>query len=231
MLPLATLVFLVLAVLSGLSVSNRAGVDTFQHFEVFGSGFQRLKNFMASVLYLELDKYHHIEMYQGVSWTEATDYLPQMWLITHLDPHFTDVYTDAAFHLAVNLGQVEEGMAFIREGVANNPDSLDVRFEYAYLLWVTGTGTGNDILKETLAYRDLLRRAEGDLRNPYYESSSATIMAEFFQAETDSLNPYYLFYSRRASFVRLATQQGLFYPDYLSPPPHYFAVQNNGGSI
>ncbi len=219
--PAAALLFLFLAFVCGSSVSQRVDVDTSQHLQVFGSGFQRLKHFFASVLYLQLDDYHHIAMYQGIPWTQNTDYLPQMWLIAKLDPHFTDVYTDAAYHLAINLGMVEEGMDFIKEGAVSNPDSLDIRFELAYLLWRTNDGTPEDIISETIAYRTLLRRAGGDSKQPYNESSSATIMAEVIEAHSDSLNPYSLFYRTRASFVRHAKRAGLFYPDSVSTPPEY----------
>ncbi|MCK5133934.1 MAG: hypothetical protein KAR40_17515 [Candidatus Sabulitectum sp.] len=228
-LPLTAVVFLTLAVISGASVSRRASVDTFQHIELLGSGFQRMKHFAASALYLQLDDYHHIEMYQGIPWSSVTDYLPQMWLIARLDPTFTDVYTDAAYHLAINLGSVEEGMDFIREGVRCNPDSLDVRFEYAYLLWETGTGTTEEIIDETLAYRSLLRRVNGDIDHTYNEPSSATLLAEVFETRADSLDPYSLFYRRRTFFVRNAIREGLYYPDYMSPPPEYLNSEKMDG--
>lgn len=227
----AAIVFLFLAIISGTSISRKASVDTFKHIEVFGSGFQRLRHFTASALYLQLDDYHHIAQYQGADWTEVTDYLPQMWLIAKLDPTFTNVYTDAAYHLAINLGCVEEGMDFIKQGVYNNPDSLDVRFEYAYLLWETGAGTSENILDETFAYRSLVRRVNGDFYNSYNEPSSATILAEVFEARTDSLNPYSLFYRRRSIFVRNAIRQGLYYPDYLSPPPDYLNSEKMDGML
>jgi len=228
LLSAAALVLLFLSAVSGSSVSQRVSVDTSQHLQVFGSGFQRMKHFFASVLYLQLDDYHHIAMYQGIPWTENTDYLPQMWLIAKLDPHFTDVYTDAAYHLVINLGMVEEGMSFIEEGARNNPDSLDIRFELAYLLWRTDDGTSEDIINETIAYRTLLRRAGGDSRQPYNESSSATIMAEAMEAQSDSLNPYSLFYRTRTSFVRQAKRAGLFYPDSVSAPPPECLRQMDG---
>ncbi len=217
----ASLVILALAVFSGAIVSERVQIDTFRHVEAVGSGFQRLRHFIASALYLQLDDYHHIEMYQGIPWSQATDYLPQMWLIAKLDPHFTDVYTDAAFHLAVNLGQVEEGMDFIREGLRFNPDSLDVRFQYTYLLWATGTGETGEVLRESLAYRSLLRRNEGHSGEPYCEPSSATMIAEAIKAETDSLNPYAHLYESRAVFMRNSIRAGLYYPGYLGEPPDY----------
>ncbi len=229
LLPLTAALFLVLAVISGTSVSRRASVDTFQHIEVFGSGFQRLKHFIASALYLQLDDYHHIEMYQGIPWYTVTDYLPQMWLIARLDPTFTNVYTDASYHLAINLGRVEEGMDFIREGIRNNPDSLDVRFEYSYLLWKTGAGSGNEIINEVLDYRTLMRRSGGDTDRSYNEPSSATLLAEVFEAKTDSLNPYSLFYRRRSFFIRDAIREGLYYPYRTSPPPDFLTAENTEG--
>ncbi|MCD4707105.1 MAG: hypothetical protein K8S62_05145 [Candidatus Sabulitectum sp.] len=228
-LPVIAAIFLTLAVISGTSVSRRASIDTFQHIEVFGTGLQRLKHFIASALYLQLDDYHHIEMYQGIPWSSVTDYLPQMWLIARLDPTFTDIYTDAAYHLAINLGSLEEGMDFIREGVQNNPNSLDVRFEYAYLLWETDTGNEERIIDETLIYRALVRRINGDIDNPYNEPSSATIMAEVFKAETDSLNPYSIFYRRRSTLIRGAMREGLYYPDYMSPPPEFLTAESMEG--
>ncbi len=229
-LPAAALIFLVLSVVSGTAVSRKASVNTFEHIEVLGSGLQRLKHFIASALYLQLDDYHHIAQFQGASWTEVTDYLPQMWLIAKLVPNSTDFYTDAAYHLAINLGSVEAGMDFIREGTANNPDSLDVRFEYAYLLWETGAGTPGEIIYETLAYRSLVRKSNGDVNHSYNEPSSSTLLAEVFEARADSLNPYSLFYRRRSFFVREAISQGVYYPDYLSPPPVYLNYEKMDGT-
>ena len=224
LLAASAALFLFLAVTAGISVSSRASIDTFEHIQALGSGFQRLKHFTASALYLQLDDYHHIEQFQGTSWTEVTDYLPQMWLIAKLDPSFTNVYTDAAYHLAINLGHVEEGMDFIREGVRNNPDSLDVLFEYAFLLWRTGIGSHEEIIDETLFYRSLVRRRNGDIEHFYNEPSSSTILSEVFEARSDSLNPYSQFYKRRSFFVRDAIREGLYYPDRpSSPPPEYFS--------
>lgn len=220
-LPLVSFLLLAGAIFSGNAVSGRISINTFQHVEAVGSGFQRLKHFIASALYLQLDDYHHIEMYQGIPWDSVTDYLPQMWLIAKLDPHFTDIYTDAAYHLAVNLGQVEEGMDFILEGLENNPDSLDVRFEYTFLLWETGMGSPEEIISECSAYRDLVRRNRGDLEQPYCEASSATILSEMYETLSDSLDPYHLFYRERALFLRRALRAGLYYPGYLESPPEW----------
>jgi hypothetical protein len=112
-------------------------------------------------------------------------------------------------------------MDFIREGVASNPDSLDVRYEYAYLLWQTGTGSPLEIMNECLDYRRLLRKAGGDLQQPYCEASSATLMAEVREALADSADPAAVFYRARAAFLRRALREGLYYPGYLGIPPEF----------
>lgn len=219
----ASILFLVGAFFSGSAVSSQTMVNTFHHVEALGSGVDRLRHFVASALFLQLDDYHHIEMYQGVSWTEVTDYLPQMWVIARLDPTFTDVYTDAAYHLAVNLGEVDRGIEFIREGLENNPDSLDVVYEYAYLIWQTGRGSSEEVTDACLDYIRLVRRFGGDADQPYNEPSSTLILAEVLAGETDTLNTGSEFYRRRSRFIRNAMHAGLYYPGYLQEPPAFLS--------
>ena len=219
----ASILFLAGAFFSGSAVSSQTMVNTFHHVEAIGSGVDRLRHFMASALFLQLDDYHHIEMYQGVSWTEVTDYLPQMWIIARLDPTFTDVYTDAAYHLAVNLGEVDRGIEFIREGLANNPDSLDVVYEYAYLMWQTGRGSSEEVTEACLNYLTLVRRSGGDAYQQYNEPSSSLILAEVLADETDTLNAGSEFYRNRSRFIRDAMHAGLYYPGYLEEPPAFLS--------
>lgn len=217
----AAVLFLAGAFFSGSAVSSQTMVNTFHHVEAMSSGVDRLRHFIASALFLQLDEYHHIEMYQGVSWTEVTDYLPQMWVIAKLDPSFTDVYTDAAYHLAVNLGEVDEGLKFIQEGLEHNPDSMDVVYEYAYLMWQTGRGSTEEVTEGVLDYLDLLRGNDGDEEQPYNESSSNVILAETLADESVVLNSCSEFYRRRSGFIRDAMHAGLYYPGYLQEAPDF----------
>ena len=112
-------------------------------------------------------------------------------------------------------------MKIIREGVEHNPDSLDVRFEFAYLLWETSTGSPEEIIDQSLMYRSLVRYANGDSNAPYNEPSSAILIAEVFEERSDSLNPYSLFYRRRSTFIREAMRAGIYYSGNFSPTPEY----------
>jgi hypothetical protein len=116
-------------------VTSRIQVDLSGHMEVFSSGFSEVRTFLADLLYLQIDRYHHILMYQGYDWRVVSDYLPQLWLVTRLNPTFPEPYIEGGYHLAVNLGYAEEGIGLLREGLRNCPDDPGVLWEYAYVSW------------------------------------------------------------------------------------------------
>lgn len=49
--------------------------------------------------------------------------LPWYWLTTLFDPHFVRAYANGSFWLVFHLNKVDEGIAYLREGISNNPDS------------------------------------------------------------------------------------------------------------
>lgn len=219
----AAVVFLVLAFASGSVVRDEHRADISENLGTIGSGIGRLRRVAASALYLQMDDYHHIGMYQGQSWATITDYLPQAWLVSRLDPGFSVVFVDAANHLAVNLGMVEEGLDLAREGIRHNPDSLDIAFEYAFLLFETGAGSSGETVNAVLHYHDLLRLACGDQAAPFRESSASLIAAE---ALSTTMPEFSELYARRAQFISIALRSGLYYPGYLSESPEH----SNGGN-
>jgi len=212
----SALLFFALAFISGNAVRNHYRVDLSGNLDTFGSGIDRLRRVAASALYLQMDDYHHIGMYQGQSWSTITDYLPQAWLVARLDPGFSVVYADAANHLAVNLGMVEEGLSFAREGLLQNPDSLDIAYEYAFLLFQTGAGSPDETFRAVFHYNRLLRRDQGDHSGPYRESSASRIAAE---AISETMPVFSGLYGNRATFLIQALRSGLYYPGYISESP------------
>ncbi|MFO7626721.1 MAG: hypothetical protein R6V62_05645 [Candidatus Fermentibacteraceae bacterium] len=220
----AAVVFLALAFTSGNVVRDEHRVDISGNLSTIGSGIGRLRRIAASALYLQMDDYHHIGMYQGQSWATITDYLPQAWLVSWLDPGFSVVFVDAANHLAVNLGMVEEGLDLAREGIRHNPDSLDIAYEYAFLLFETGAGSSGEIALAVLHYHELLRLYSGDQAGPFRESSASLIAAE---ALSTTMPEFSELYARRAEFISIALRSGLYYPGYLSLSPE----QSNGGNL
>ncbi len=96
-------VFLFIAVVSG-RIAGETAWENEAASEAVSSGAGEIGSILADILWLQLDQYHHIWMYQGNEWTTATDYLPQLWLIIKLDPTFAEAYIDGGYHLVRNLG-------------------------------------------------------------------------------------------------------------------------------
>ena len=59
--------------------------------------------------------------------------LPWLRLSADLDPHRIETYTVAAFWLRRDLGKVKEAEQLLREGLAENPSSYEIRFELGRL--------------------------------------------------------------------------------------------------
>ena len=216
-------VFLLLAVLSGGRVSREYRADPSGNLGAIGSGIDRLRRVAAAALYLQMDDYHHIGMYQGQAWSAITDYLPQAWLVSRLDPHFSAVFCDASNHLAVNLGMVDEGLDLAREGMRHNPDSLDIAYEYAFLLYDTGAGSPGETVAAVVHYLSLLRRKNGDHSAPHREASACWIAREVLSG---TMPEFSMLYARRADFIQQALRSGLYYPGLFNESPE----QIDGGS-
>lgn len=96
-----------------------------------------LRTFMARSLFMRADLYHHIMEEQGIPWQQEQDILPLFRMITVLDPHLVEAYDTASYDLVINFGRPKEGFAFLQEGLAQNPDSAQLHFGNAYLLFQT----------------------------------------------------------------------------------------------
>jgi tetratricopeptide (TPR) repeat protein len=55
--------------------------------------------------------------------------LPWLRLAADLDPQKIETYTVGAFFLREHLGEPDQAEAFLREGLRNNPDSIEIYFE------------------------------------------------------------------------------------------------------
>jgi tetratricopeptide (TPR) repeat protein len=66
---------------------------------------------------------------------EGKQTLPMARLITWLDNHFDQAYDFCGYFLAINLDKVDEGVAFIKEGINNNTDSYTLHYGLAYIYY------------------------------------------------------------------------------------------------
>jgi hypothetical protein len=62
--------------------------------------------------------------------------LPLFRLMTFSNPHFVPGYVAGAALLGHQPGKLEEGLRFLREGEANNPDSIEIQTELGELMTV-----------------------------------------------------------------------------------------------
>ncbi len=59
--------------------------------------------------------------------------LPWYWLTTKLNPTFARAYANGAYFLIFKLNRREAGMKYLREGLANNPDSYLLHFTLGHI--------------------------------------------------------------------------------------------------
>lgn len=206
---------LFVAFVSGNAVSREASIDLSGHMEVFSSGFDQIKRIVANILYLQLDEYHHIMIYQGSEWVTVTDYLPHIWLITRLNPTFPDPYKEGGYHLAVNLGFIDEGIELLQRGLLYCPDNPGISWEYAYVSWEVEYGSLRSRQDNTWHFLELcgeLDLTAADVDQHTSMMNANRILKFMFEDESSRLNSSViaLHYERRIelmSSIRLLTRE------------------------
>ncbi|NLP04982.1 hypothetical protein GX411_03385 [Candidatus Fermentibacteria bacterium] len=195
MLPAA--VSLAVAVIVGGSLSGvvSSGSGTLDLAE---SGLWTLRTMLASYLLVQIDNYHHIWLYQGGDWRRDTNYMQQVWLVSKLRPDIPDNYSDGGYQLAVNLGMVDEGLELLRQGMAECPDDLGLRWSYATVAWQTVADDPRLVQEACWSYLDLMRRQSPPPGSE--ETNLLRILGWMFEADSARANSPRLagLYSRRA---------------------------------
>lgn len=211
LLHLLAAVFLSVAVLAGRAVKSGDISSSRPAARTVEAGLGGLAGILADILWLQLDDYHHIWMYQGHTWDTATDYLPHLWLITRLKPDFPDAYIDGGYHLAVNLGHVDEGLELLDAGIRNCPDNERVFWERLIVLWETGRHGPRAVREAAWDYLGLVRRKRGDISEPWNEANASMIIAFTFREDTLRRNSGRIHdsYMRRRESVGMARIYGL----------------------
>lgn len=80
----------------------------------------------ANLLWIKVDRYHHEYIEHHGDWTQDTDLLPLLRMITWLDPHFVQAYQVAGFLLSGRLRRYEHARRLLEEGIRNNPRSYEL---------------------------------------------------------------------------------------------------------
>jgi len=213
-LYLLALLFLAAAVLLGIVASGRGLRGSRAGEEAIRAGTGELGTVIADLLWLQLDRYHHIWMYQGNQWATATDYLPQLWLITRLDPDFAEAYIDGGYHLAVNLGHVEDGLELLYSGRRNCPESEGILWEILAVVCETGHGGPRAAHEAAWDYLRLVARKRGHITEPWNEANADLILEFTFQDDSSRVNHERLarIYEGRTTLIRYARSRDLWTP-------------------
>lgn len=93
-----------------------------------------LRTALAKNIYFQTDLYHHEMEEQKIIWTQERDLMAMYKMVTMLDPRFIEAYDIASYQLVENFKKPEEGLAYLDEGLQNNPDSALLHFDKAFLL-------------------------------------------------------------------------------------------------
>ncbi len=205
----AAAIFLTVAVYSGRLASQAASSDN-TATEAVSKGLGQIGSFLADILWLQLDQYHHIWMYQGNEWVTATDYLPQLWLITKLDPTFAEAYIDGGYQLAVNLDEIDEGIRLLQEGVRQCPENERILWEYAVVLWEVDYYSPRETEEATWQYLRTVRDKRGLIEEPWNEGNAYFLLEKTFEQDTLRRNNLEISrrYSNRCSFIRQVRREG-----------------------
>ncbi len=205
-------VFLLIAIFAGDIASVSDGGNEIAS-EAVSSSVGEIGSVLADALWLQLDQYHHIWMYQGNDWVTATDYLPQLWLIVKLDPTFADAYVDGGYHLAINLGRQEEGLELLNEGIRRCPGNEKILWEKLIVLWKSGYFGYRATEEAAWAYLDLVKKKRGQIVEPWNEANASMILQFTFEDDSLRLNHTRISerYAERSDFTRFARSE--FFPE------------------
>lgn len=109
-----------------LNTPGKSFVDSLRN-NMFGASMLGFREVAAGMLWVKADDLFHEGKYQEL--------VPYFTLVTFMDPHQIDVYSTGAWHLMYNFGDsrmVPQGLAFLKEGVNNNPNVWDLYFQLGW---------------------------------------------------------------------------------------------------
>lgn len=140
-----------------------------------------LRGFIARMLWFKVDIYHHeIETSEHRSSIGDKSIIAMHRAITILDPHFYQAYDVGAYDLWM-AGQREAAMAFLNEGLANNPRAQILWFDRALFLYK---------MKQYTEAANCAIRAYIAADNDVDALNALRLMAVSFRGERDYVDEY-----------------------------------------
>jgi hypothetical protein len=197
--------FLGLALLAGIAIRDAAEEGSDALVPV-GESLEQVRSLAADYLFLKIDQYHHMWIYEGNDWTSIPEYLPLIWLIVELKPDFREAYSDGSYQLAVNLGYVDEGLELISEGIRNCPGDPGLRWDKLVIVWQTGAGNPQERRVAGWDLAGLIRRECPSSRPSLAERNSLYVISWLYEADSTRARAGRL-ESRYSTRARIAADQ------------------------
>ena len=205
---LAVVALMLVVVLIGQSMTDAwAPTETDTGRSIGRAGFAYLtgvRTFIAAVLWNRLDPQYH-EYYGDRGLADQTQMMPTIRMVTLLDPQFFDAYYVAAWIL-VQRGELENGLALAKLGVANNPRSGLLRTSYAQILRFHGEDLPAAVEQADIALTD------ADWQDLFEKHDSYAVLKEIYNAAGQTAKAQYV----DAEIARIDEQLG----DALPPGAH-----------
>ncbi len=110
----------------GLGIISERDEDHDQEEQVLGRKISGISPFNVLLRASEeTDITQHVHLQDD----QMEEIIPWLYYSAEIDPHNVLAYTLTGFYLADRLGKVDEGVAFLRKGLMNNPDSWEINAE------------------------------------------------------------------------------------------------------
>lgn len=84
------------------------------------------RSVFANLLWIKCEQYHHEFIEKDPNWTQNTDMLGLLNMITALDPRFVEAYATGAYMYADGCKDKKKGLNYLLEGIRNNPKSTEL---------------------------------------------------------------------------------------------------------
>lgn len=120
---------------------------------------------LASYIWLNTEIYHH-EL--GLTWIASTtgkgdpkkigEILAICRIVTTLDPHFINAYDIGGWRLAKSLGNIQEGVAFLQQGLADNPGNILLNQDLGEIYFIYAKN-----YKNSIPYLEIASKGSADI--------------------------------------------------------------------
>lgn len=123
---------LVAALFAGMSVvengavSSRPSQARSERLSSVAALAGEFRTVAANLLWIKADRYHHEFAERNPDWTQDTDLLGLLHMITDLDPRFEEAYSSGAIIYAYGSERPKRAIAYLSEGISHNPRSWDL---------------------------------------------------------------------------------------------------------